>query len=104
MSDKLSKYHQEKAVSSSGGPQSASNPIVAGAGAAPSVLNPGNMGNPMMKVSGGKSAAAMDTDSKNPMMPMSGNQSSQLPSESEVMETNPQGSGSNRASELLSKR
>ena len=105
MSDKLSKYHDEKAGSTSGGPADSENSDTLPSihGSQPSVLVPENMGNPMMQMSGGKMG---DThNSENPMMPMSGNHSSELPSEGQVMAKNPQGKKSAPlASKLMSAR
>lgn len=90
MGDNLSKYHQEKEGSTTGGPASSSNPQVVGGGKSPADLNPTNMGNPMVPMSGGKEIPTMNMG--NPMMPMSGGSKGEsLPSEAQVMETNPQG-------------
>lgn len=106
MADQLSKYHQEKAGSSSGGAASSKNPqVVDHSGTMPAMEN---MGNPMMNMSGSKKVPGGmgETDSKNPMMPVSGGgMSKELPTQGEVYETNPQGhKQAPLAGKLLGKR
>lgn len=91
----VSKYHQEKMEPNpSGAAVDSKNPqVVANSGKPHGLVYP-NSENPMMHMSGGKAPAGGngELDSKNAMMPMSGsNPGSEVPSQGEVMSTNPQG-------------
>jgi hypothetical protein len=89
-----SKYHDEKMESAPNESNTdSSNPQIVAKSGSPQGLVMPSMGNPMMSMSGGKAVPGGmgETDSKMSMIPLSGSDGGALPSQGEVMSSNPQG-------------
>jgi hypothetical protein len=95
--DEVSKYHQEKMAPNPSGVATGSTndeTLPPHGGGQPHGLVYPTMENPMMAMSGGKPVPGGngELDSQNAMMPMSGsNPGAEVPTQGDVMKTNPQG-------------